>query len=241
MLKSERSALILKHLEQHGVVRIRDLAMALQVSEMSIRRDLMELEEAGQVRRVRGGAVLNKATSPEVHHPPYVRRIAEAAARLLPGAGVFFLGPGAITSELIPLLMTAPHLTLITNALDIAWRVSQHPQHSLYVLGGEVQQRFTTDARHLPGLSIDWAIVEANGLDAARGLMMEHKSIASVTRAIFKQAAQKMVLISPERLGFTAGEFVAPIEMLDVLVTGREASTAALWDLSEAGLRFVLA
>ncbi len=215
--------------------------MILQVSEMSIRRDLTELEEAGQVRRVRGGAVLNKAAVSRVQHPPYVQRIAETAARHLPDAGVFFLGPGAITQEMVPFLLTRSHVSIITNALEIACRVSQHPHYTLYFLGGEVHQGFTTGSRHLPNLDIDWAVIEGNGLDAARGLMVEHKGAAGVARAVFKQATQKMALVPPEHLGLTAGEFVAPIEMLDLLITGREAATATLWDLSEAGLRFVLA
>ncbi|MCX7619169.1 MAG: hypothetical protein N2041_14745, partial [Tepidiforma sp.] len=67
------------------------------------------------------------------------------------------------------------------------------------------------------------------------------KATAALLRVIIKNAGQKMVMVPPDALGRTAGEFIAPVEVLDVLITGREASTAALWDLSEAGLRFVLA
>lgn len=243
MLKSERSAFILKHIEQHGSARIRDLAEALQVSEMSIRRDLTELEESGQVRRVRGGAVLGKPATAGVQVPLYVRRIAEAAARLLPEEGTLFLSAGPIALELVSFLPTTGRFTIITNALDIAWQVARRPQYTLHVLGGEVGEDFTihSEARRFPALAIDWAVIEAGGVDPVRGMTHEHKAIAAIARTALKSAAQKMVVIRPERVGHGSGELIAPVEMLDVLVTGREASSAALWDLSEAGLRFVLA
>lgn len=243
MLKSERSAFILRYIEQHGSAHIRDLAEALQVSHMSIRRDLMELEATGHIRRVRGGAVIGKSSPKGQTIPAYVRRIAETAAHLLPQEGTFFIGAGLITLELVAFLAQAPALTIITNGLDIAWQVAQHPRHTLHVIGGAVEEGFTIhgDARRLPALTIDWAILEGSGLDAARGLTHENRGMAALLRAVIKNSTQKMVVIPPDSLGHAAGEFIAPVDMLDVLITGREASTAALWDLSEAGLRFVLA
>lgn len=243
MLKSERSAFILHYIEQHGSAHIRDLAEALQVSHMSIRRDLVELEALGHIRRVRGGAVAGKPSPKGQPSPAYIRRIAEAAAHLLPQEGTLFIGAGMITLELVAYLAQATALTIITNGLDIAWQVAQHPRHTLHIIGGVVEEGFTIhgDARRLPPLAVDWAIMEGSGLDAARGLTHENRGVATLLRAIIKNAAQKMVVMPPDSLGRSAGEFIAPIEMLDVLITGREASTAALWDLSEAGLRFVLA
>ncbi len=243
MLKSERSAFILSYIEQHGSARIRDLAAMLEVSEMSIRRDLTELELSGHVQRVHGGAVARRDKIASTQFPPYVQRIAETAAHLLPEEGVLFLGAGLITRELALHLPRSAQYTILTNSLKVACQVAQQGHHTLHILGGIVEDGDTiqSETRRFPTSGIDWAILETNALNAARGLAHADKASAALLRAVLKVAAQKMALLAPDALGNSGGELVAPIEMLDVLVTGREAPTAVLWDLSEAGLRFVLA
>src|SRR5512138_2790764 len=63
MISEERIAFILREIEDHGSVSVVDLAQRLHVSDMTIRRDLAELEEKGHVRRVHGGAVSARGRS----------------------------------------------------------------------------------------------------------------------------------------------------------------------------------
>ncbi|MDT0268831.1 substrate-binding domain-containing protein [Streptomyces sp. DSM 44915] len=70
MLVAQRHELLVGELEKSGVLKITELAERLEVSRATIRRDLMELEAAGRVTRVRGGALL--ATAPGADRPPAV-------------------------------------------------------------------------------------------------------------------------------------------------------------------------
>lgn len=242
MLGTERRTLILEELAQKGSVRVSDLAEEFQVDPVTIRRDLNRLEREGRLHRVHGGAVLREVTPLAPPASNLERRIAETAARFIPDGSVVFLGPGTLTRELVTLLGEDKHLTIITNALDVAWHAARTHQHTLHLIGGQVEETYGIYGKldALPQLRADWVFLEAGGLDAHRGLTHDQTQYADMARALFNLGAQIAVLLPPERVGKVAAVFIAPAAEVDILVTGREASNAPLWDLSEMGLRIVL-
>ena len=242
MLSTERRDFILKQLEQDGSIRVTELAGQLEVDPVTIRRDLDRLESEGFLRRVHGGAVpRNGLTEPSMGG--IERRIAEAAAQVIPDNKVLFLGPGKLTLEMVPFLTKKNNLTIITNALDIGWAIAtSQQQHMLHVLGGQAEENHGLygDIRDFPQISADWVILEAKGFNAERGLTHDHVHYAQIARKLFSLGGQVMELLMPEQVGGTGAVFIAPAEEVDILVTGREAANAPLWDLSEIGVRIVL-
>jgi DeoR/GlpR family transcriptional regulator of sugar metabolism len=242
MLGAERRTLILENLRETGSVRVSALAEALKVDPVTIRRDLNRLEETGQIQRVHGGAILREAQPAFKPASELARRIGEAAARFIPGGSVVFFAPGEFTQEAIPFLGEEKQLTIITNALDVGWRVAQSNRHTLHLIGGQVEEDYAIlgNLADQPNLLADWVVVEASGLDAENGLTHDDVRYAGMARALFDLGAQTMVLLSPQKVGRAGAVFVTPAMDVDVLITGREASNAPLWDLSEAGVRIVL-
>lgn len=243
MLKSQRHQIILEQLRSEGAVRVSTLAEAMGVDPVTVRRDLAELERTGKLRRVHGGAVARESTPASDGVPDdTARRIAEAAAKFVPEGSVLFLGPGTLTSEVVPYLQTHTHLTVITNALNAAWSIARHGRHTLHVIGGQVASDFGIygDPEPLRRVRADRVILEATGLDAEKGLTHDDRDGASIARALFSLSTQVIVVLPPERVGRAGALFIAPAGEVDVLITGREAETSALWDLSELGVRIVL-
>lgn len=241
MLSEERRNLILEALSQTGSVRVSELAASLNADPVTIRRDLAQLESEGRLHRVHGGAVRREgsASSPA---SSVERRIAETAARFIPDDTVVFLGPGALTAEMVPFLTGHQRLTLVTNSLHVAWAAARGGNHTVHVVGGQVEADLGLygDMQALPQLRADWVVLEASGLDAERGLTHDQSLYANLARALFGLGAQMMALLLPERIGRTGAVYIAPADEVDMLITGREASNAALWDLSELGMRVVL-
>jgi len=233
----------MQQLQQNGTVRVSELAEKLEVNPVTIRRDLKHLEEVGQLHRVHGGAVLreSRGIAPQTS-PSCEARIAEAAARLLPDQSVLFLGPGSIVVSMIPFLKERTPFTIVTNALDVAWNVARLNQHTLHLVGGQLAEDYGIygDPEALLRIHADWVVLECNGLDAEHGLGHDQREYATMARMLFKLGAQVIVLLSPERVGRSGALHIAPASEVDVLITGREASNAPLWDLSEAGVRIVL-
>jgi DeoR family transcriptional regulator of aga operon len=263
MLGGERRGLIMQQLQQEGAVQVSVLAATLDVNPVTIRRDLAKLAEEGRLRRVYGGALLPEARIPSASDAGapdvpattelWVQRVAEAAVRCVTSptdgvrsgvAPVLFIGPGALTVALVPFLRDHGRLTIITNALDVAWNVARLRQHTLHLLGGEVAEdygMYREPQALMDDLRADWVILEAGGLDAAWGLTHDREDYVRMARTLFKLGAQVMVLLSPERVGHAGALHIAPAEAVHVLVTGREAHDPPLWNLSELGVRVVLA
>ncbi len=243
MLKPERQILILEHLKNEGTARVTELAQRFDVDPVTIRRDLNELEDEGHLDRVHGGAVLRDTKTLISQATSLERRIGEAAARFIPDNSAVFLSPGPLTLEIVPFLQQCQSLTLITNALNAAWSIAQHTSHTLHVLGGQVTEDFGIygDPNALRGIRVDWVLLQARGLDAERGLTHDDREFANMCRALFNFSAQVITLIHPQHLGQTGALFIAPASEVDILVTGREAANPPLWDLSELGVRIVLA
>lgn len=241
MLSEERRNLILEALSRTGSVRVSELAASLNADPVTIRRDLAQLESEGRLHRVHGGAVHREgpASSPA---SGIECRIAETAARFIPNDVVVFLGPGALTAEMVPFLMGHQRLTLVTSSLQVAWAAARGGKHTVHVVGGQVEADLGLygDLQAFPQLRADWVVLEASGLDAERGLTHDQSLYASLARVLFGLGAQMMALLLPERIGRTGAVTIAPADEVDMLITGREASNAALWDLSEVGIRVVL-
>ncbi|HOT91969.1 MAG TPA: DeoR/GlpR family DNA-binding transcription regulator [Anaerolineae bacterium] len=248
MFKNERQNLIVQKLQATGSVSVAELSRTFNVDPVTIRRDLAWLEQAGYLHRVHGGALLrpgntanDQTVGPDVVHG-VERRIAEAAARFIPDQGVVFLGPGTLTTEIVPFLNKHTHLTIITNALNVAWRVARQGRHTLHLIGGQAaaDDGLYGDDEALRRVRADMVIFEAGGLDAERGLTHDRRDCATMARALFTHSSQWVVLVTPERLGRVGAIFIAPAGEVDVVITGREAPNPPLWDLSELGVRIVL-
>jgi len=247
MLKHERQTHILAHLKQQGSVRVAELAEQFSIHPVTIRRDLAILAAMGKVHRIHGGAILRESQSTESPTNPapttIASRIAAAAARFMPHNAVIFLSPGLLTAEVVAFLQQHEQLTIVTSSLQVGWSVAQHHKHTLHLTGGQVEADFGIygELDTLQNIRVDWVLLEAQGLDAEQGVTHNQRDYANMARALFGLHAQTMVLVTPENLGRAEALFVAPASAVDVLVTGREAATPPLWDLSELGVRIVLA
>jgi len=95
--------------------------------------------------------------------------------------------------------------------------------------------------RALSDLRADRVIVELDGVSPVEGLTQDSLPQAEIAQLLIETGARVVVLVPAERVGRVAATLVAPVSSADAIVTGREASAAYLWDLSEVGIEIVLA
>lgn len=234
---------------QHGAVRVADLVTRFGVHAATIRRDLKALEEQGRARRVHGGAVaIEQATAESTGLSPRTQeaRIGQAVAGMVADGETIFLGPGRLSLEVARRLATRSRLTLITNGLEVAHWVATHTSHTLIVTGGQVEGRDMELAGQLArttlaNLRADHVILELGGISAVGGLTDDSLSQAEIARTLLEIGSLVIVVAPAERIGRVAAAYIAPVSEADVVVTAREAPSPFLWDLSESGVRIVLA
>src|SRR5215208_3207788 len=141
MLTEERRDAILERLQRDGRVVATELSSSLAVSPDTVRRDLRELDEAGLLRRVHGGAL-----PAAVGARPYAARleqapaakaaIARATSRIVRDGQVILLDSGTTTLEVARNLPPDLEATVITNSPPIAVALADHARVEVVVLGG---------------------------------------------------------------------------------------------------------
>ncbi len=241
-LSPTRRAAIADLVARQGFVRVSALAERFGVNPATIRRDLQTLAEQGVLERVHGGAV---STAP-ASRPDAETRIGQTVAGMLADGDTIFLSPGPLPLAVADHLDGLSRLTIVTNSLAVAHRVATHTAHTLIVTGGQVAGSDLGLTGHLTrsaltSLRADHIILEMDGVNAADGLTADDLSQAEIARLLLGSGAQTIALVPAERIGRVAAAFVAPVSEIDVIVTTREAPSSHLWDLSEAGVRVVLA
>jgi DeoR/GlpR family transcriptional regulator of sugar metabolism len=243
-----------------GRAPLADLAAHLGVSEMTVRRDLDELQSRGLVRRVRGGAV------PAADHPGdggfVVRaawlavtkdRIGRAAAALVPPGSTLLLDAGTTTlhvaTHLAARATATPGRTPMTVAvlgLQAAVRLADVPGIRLVVLGGRARPGEQSlvgplALRAVGELSFDLFLMSIGGLSDEHGFSEFDLDDAAVKRAGLRQAARTVAVADSTKFGVRAFASVAPLDAVQALVTdtapdGDPTVTA----LREAGVDLVL-
>lgn len=249
MFAAERRQLILDMVRSSGAVSLRELARAVQTSEVTVRRDLRALEAEGLLDRRHGGAVLPGGLSHEPTHSQKSRlasaekaAIAELAASLVEPGDAIVVGAGTTTQEFARRLARMSGLTVVTNSILVAQALSHAGRVEVVMTGGAL--RGSTYAlvgsaaeQSLAGLRVRCAFLSGNGLTAARGLSTPNMLSASVDRAIVRAAQDVVVLADHTKIGADTMFQTVPAEEMTHLVTDADTDARELAALVEQGVQ----
>jgi DeoR/GlpR family transcriptional regulator of sugar metabolism len=250
---AERRMRILELLRANGTLSLRQLAEAVQSSEVTVRRDVRALEADGLLDRHHGGASLPGELSREPTHlqKAQVAReekaaIADLAAALVEDGDAIVIGPGTTTHAFAQRLTGHTDLTVVTNSLLVAQALSGQPRIEVVVTGGllrgPVQALVGSAAeRSLGELRTRRAFISGNGLTAERGLSTPNMQVASTDKALAATAEEVVVLADHTKIGVNTMVQTVPADRIDHLVTGDAAPQEELHELSARGVRLHIA
>lgn len=259
MLPSQRQSVIYEYLLAHGAGRVNDLATQLDVSEMTIRRDIEALAEAGAVEREHGGARLPRDLSH--YEPGFERKLAQqtdekvaiakvALDYVAPGLAIG-LTAGTTTYALAKELTKVNDLTIVTNSLSIAallYRASSlDPSRvpRVIVTGGE---RTPSDALVGPvavssirQFHVDVLFLGVHGADKRAGLTTPNLAEAETNRTFIESAQQIIVLADHTKWGTIGMCNIAPLSIVDQFISDDQLPESAMKDLSSAVRELIIA
>ncbi len=248
MFAAERRQAILGLIHARGAVSLHDLAVAVNSSEVTVRRDIQALERDGLVDRRRGGAALPGGLS---HEQSYRQKslvasaekagIAAAAAALVAEGDAIVIGAGTTTEEFTRRLVHMKDLTVVTNSLLVA-NVLARTSVVVVMTGGSL--RGTTYAlvggaaeHSIEQVRVRRAFLSGNGLTVERGLSTPNMAVAGVDRAIAGAAQEVVVLADHTKLGVDTMFQTVPIPRITHLVTDDGAAPELLSAISAAGVQ----
>jgi DeoR/GlpR family transcriptional regulator of sugar metabolism len=252
-VKDQRRQSILDSIREDRHVTVTTLSDRLSVSEVTVRRDLRELEEAGTLRRVHGGAV---AAAPAPPEPPVIQRmshleackaaIGRVAAQLVEEGQSIFLGSGSTAAYVARALRGHREITVITNALTVANELALVEGATVVVTGGAMRRSELSLVGHLTeaavrDLRVDKVIIGMRAISPAAGMTNDYLPEVMTDRAILQMADELIVVADHTKLGRVAPVLVAPVERMRILVTDVHADPESVERCRALGIRVLTA
>jgi DeoR/GlpR family transcriptional regulator of sugar metabolism len=235
MRAAERRADIARLVVSDGKVLVSDLVKRYNITEASVRRDLILLEADHRLKRVHGGAISvpgNFRTDTFVEKAKLNIRakesIGKTAAGMISTGNVLLLASGTTTMQVvrhIPLpLRTNNLLTLVTTSVPVAQEVLAWPSPNLTVLGGlflpDYQATIGPQAIELlKEITADIAFLGADGLTLDGGATTANVLIAEVDRMMVERARKSVLVVDSSKIGQAGFVPIKPVTSFHVLVT----------------------
>jgi DeoR family transcriptional regulator of aga operon len=212
------------------------LSKDLDVSLVTIRRDLDALENQGLLRRTHGGAV---SIEPFFYEPfrndrsfqaqverfsEEKRRIGRAAAALIQEGEIIALTPGTTTTEVIRGVPLNHRITVVTSTVNVAMELSKRKDLDVFVTGGHLRGEWfslvgPTASQSLSQLLISTLFIGADGIDAKHGASCFIPDEAQLNSTMVKHARRKIAVVDHSKLGVVAGWRICPTSDIDILIT----------------------
>lgn len=252
----QRKKAILETLDREGSLLVKEFAAKLGISETTLRRDLNELDSAGQLKQVYGGAV-RLESAPRALNLPVAQRstreieakrlIGKAAAGFVADNDILYIDPGTTSWEMIPHLKAKRNLTIISNSVRLLQCLDYIGHHSIIQLGGTLRPDRLDTVGTLSQLGIEQlrgykAFQGGDGLDVGFGLSaIDHES-ALIAKVILAAAREVIVLADHTKFENPSMLYkIVDIDRINWLVTDRP--LPPVWDTKcrEAGVRVVVA
>lgn len=237
----ERQQHIARSVEEHGRVRVTDLAERFDVSQVTIRKDLRILEAEGRVVRAHGGALAPGRSRPERAFEVRERlqriekeRIGDAAAGLVIDGESIALDASTTALAMARSLKARGswvHLTIITNGLRIASELAGHHGITVAMPGGFVRSEALSvvgplGSGLLERVNIQKAFMGAAGFTLETGLSDATDEEAQIKRLIVGSAREVVALIDHTKWGRSAFATFCPTDRLTAVVTDVDAPVA---------------
>jgi DeoR family fructose operon transcriptional repressor len=226
-----RKKVILNLLKEKDSITNQDILNACNASEITIRRDLTELEEKGFLIRTHGGAVKKTAADYlfAYNHKRNQNRknkeyICKLASRYVNDNDIIFIDCGSTLSFLPKYITKLKSLTVITNSLPIISELISFENIKLIIIGGEV----ISERKAIYGPSAERGIVQyhankafigTNAVSLAKGLTSYDEKEAAITLKMAENSEKVFLLCDSTKIEKNSFVTFAPLSVLDQIIT----------------------
>jgi DeoR family transcriptional regulator of aga operon/DeoR family fructose operon transcriptional repressor len=238
LLPSERLLQIRQLVNAKGVVRVSELAARFEVSDMTIRRDLSELEKLGAIEKTFGAAVSSEQASFEssvserMHlRQAHKRAIAKAAAQHVdPGDTVAI--DASTTGLALAQELRMHNVHVVTSGLDVT-QALRGGAATVITTGGTLRERSggfvgPLALRSLEHIRVDKAFFSAKGVLVPDGFVDSELGEVDVKRMLLSTAARVFALLDSSKFGKRAMGVIGGFDMVERLISDDELAEDAL-------------
>lgn len=253
MITSQRRQSLLDRLGKQPGLRVPELAVALDVSEGTVRNDLHALEQQGLLMRVHGGAVLNQQDP--FRNISFIRRcqlnavakraIAREAATLVDDGDSILLDASSTACYFAKALSGHHRLRVMTNGFEVARELAQNSTNTVILIGGMVNSEASSvtglfSEHIIEDLRLQKAFLSCNGFNLERGMMELLPAEGQLKRKLIEISDQLFALVDSSKFGKEELISFACPERINRLFTDRYLSSNWEEQLKQAGIDFTI-
>lgn len=248
MTKEERHSIILDLLMQHNSILVTDLAEHLNVSSVTIRKDLTDLEKEKKLYRNHGKAILinpyindRNVNEKEKFYIEEKRLIGMQAASLITSKDSILIASGTTMHALARCIQTTDKLTVITASLQVAHILSKDKNIDIIQLGGMLRHsslsvvgKYAEAA--LSDFSCSKLYIGVDGIDLDFGITTTDMMEASLNRVMMQTAQKTIVLADSSKFGRRGFSKIADMEEIDQIITDSKIPPTTAKRIEEMGI-----
>ena len=246
MIRAQRHDRILAELARRGSVSAQDLAVLLDTSLATIRRDIADLDTRGAVLRIHGGASLPTRheelpfDAKVLAYLPEKRRIGAHAGSMIEPGSMIGLGGGTTVMQILPAIRRMD-LRLVTTAVNVALELRDAKDVTVTLTGGTLRRRTAEMVGHiaertLRDINIDVVLIGTDGITGAEGLTTYDATEAYVNRVMIEQAREVWIVADHSKFGRILPALICPLVGVRRIITDAGATDAMVADAVALGV-----
>lgn len=249
---TERHQLILKKLNEEGQVYIQELSDLLEVSGVTIRKDLKLLEDKNLLFRTRGGGSINNPYTVEkpINEKELIRqeekqRIARMALSIIGDNDSIIIGSGTTVFELAKALHPQHHITVITPAVKVTLELCHRSNVDVLQLGGLTRPNSSSVAgfqaeRILEDISCGILFLGIDGIDLDFGLSITNLTEASLNQKMIESAQTVAILADSSKFGRRGLGKVCNLDQVQYIITDDGVPLHIVKQIEERGIKVLI-
>jgi len=229
MLKEERQNYILDRIREQNKVKSNELAIELNVSEDTIRRDLNQLSHKGLLLKVHGGALSTHQKLYQFNESSIFNRenkiiVAHKAISLLKNGQVIIMSGGTTNLELSRLIPKNLKLTVYTYSLPIAMQLTEQPNVEIFLIGGKLHKKALVTVgvsvvKILSKLKADICFLGTSGIDIEEGITEVDYEVSFIKRIMIASSENVVSLVTSDKLNSTQRYPVCDLGEIHKIIT----------------------
>ncbi len=255
MIAHERKQFIVDLLKKNKSVAVTQLSELLNTSEVTIRRDLKDLEKENALKRTHGGAIRKMSTAfePQIsqlaqENVERKKAIALQAYNVIEDKDAIIIDASSTGTQLAKLIKNGDKkdITVVTNSFITSWELINAENVELIHVGGQARYNiyctFGAIAEEaLKSLRVDKAFIGINGIDFDSGFTTPNLSESQMKRAMMDAAYQVYIVADSSKFNKSYLSIVCPIELVDCLITDSGITASQKSSAEENGLDLIIA
>lgn len=251
LVAPERRRRIANLVRDRGSVRARELIDLFGVTDETIRRDLMLLEDLGVLRRAHGGALAptgaEETFGKRLHeNEPEKAAIGAAAAALVRDGSTIILDSGSTALRLAQAVKERTGLVVVTNSVTNAVELMDQPGITVVLTGGTVRPTTFGAVGELAvatirDLRVDQTFLAIQGVSLEGGLTYPSFEEVAIKRAMIAAGTQVILLADHSKFGNDSLVRVAPIDAVTHIVTSNQTPTSVVRAIRSRGIEVIVA